>query len=102
MSIHNFSLSLIGTAFSWYSSLQSCSIGSWAQLEEKFHKHFYNGTSELKLSNLISVKQRRDKSVLDFVKRFRDFKKRCFKMIISEKILLIQLLLACALILKKS
>ena len=70
MSIHNFSLSLIGAAFSWYSSLQSCSIGSWAQLEEKFQEHFYNGTSEVKLSNLILVKEGHDESVLDYVKRF--------------------------------
>ena len=66
--------SLTSTAFPWYSSLQPCSICSWERLEEKFHKHFYNGTSELKLSNLISVKQERDESVLDFIKWFRDVK----------------------------
>jgi hypothetical protein len=38
MRIRNFSLSLIGTVFSGYSSpsLQFCSIGSWPQLEKSF------------------------------------------------------------------
>jgi len=43
MKVHNFPLSLIGTAFAWFTSLSSCSIDSWAELEEKFHNHFYNG-----------------------------------------------------------
>ena len=40
MKVHNFPLSLTGIAFSWFTSLPSCSIGSWAELEEKFHYHF--------------------------------------------------------------
>jgi hypothetical protein len=39
----NFPLSLTSTAFAWFSSLPSCSISSWAELEEKFHSHFYSG-----------------------------------------------------------
>ena len=30
MKVHNFPLSLIGIAFAWFTSLPSCSIGSWA------------------------------------------------------------------------
>jgi hypothetical protein len=43
MKVCNFPLSFTGTAFTWFTSLPSCSIGSWAELEEKFHSHFYSG-----------------------------------------------------------
>jgi hypothetical protein len=41
LKVHLFSLSLTGTAFSWFSSLSPNSIDSWEQLECKFHDHFY-------------------------------------------------------------
>jgi hypothetical protein len=42
-----FSLSLSGTAFTWFTSLAPNSISTWAQLEQKFHEYFYSGESEL-------------------------------------------------------
>jgi len=63
-----FSLSLIGTAFSWFSSLAPNSITSWEQLEQKFHGHFFSESYELKLSHLTSVKQMRDESVNDYIR----------------------------------
>ena len=38
--VHLFSLSLTGTAFSWFSSLAPNSVCSWNELEQKFHDHF--------------------------------------------------------------
>ena len=69
-----FSLSLTGTAFSWFSSLTPNSITSWEQLEQKFHDHFFSGSYELKLSHLTSVKQIHDESVNDYIRRFCDTK----------------------------
>ena len=51
-----FSLSLTGTAFSWFSSLAPNSIRNWAQLERKFHDHFFSGETEVKLLDLTSIK----------------------------------------------
>jgi len=85
MKIHNFPLSLTGTAFSWFTSLPPCSFHSWAQLEEKFHAHFYNGVQETRFSHLTSVRQGRDETILDFFKRFREIKSRCFHLEISER-----------------
>ena len=85
MKLRNFPLSLTGTAFSWFTSLPPCSINSWAQLEEKFHAYFYNGVQETRLSHLTSVRQGRDETVLDFFKRFREIKSRCFHLEISER-----------------
>ena len=85
MKVHNFSLSLTGIAFAWFTSLPSCSIGSWAELEEKFHDHFYNGVHETRLFHLTSIRQERDESILDFVKCFRDIKNRCFHLMIYKR-----------------
>jgi hypothetical protein len=49
-----FPLSLTGTTFNWFTSLALDSINTWAQLEERFHEYFYNGETELKLSDLTS------------------------------------------------
>jgi len=61
-----FSLSLTGTAFSWFSSLAPGSIFNWNQLERKFHDHFFSGEAEVRLLDLTSVRQNRDESVLDY------------------------------------
>jgi len=74
LKVRLFSLSLIGTAFSWFSSLAPNSITSREQLEQKFHDHFFSGSHELKLSHLTSIKQMRDESVNDYIRRFRDTK----------------------------
>jgi hypothetical protein len=85
LKVRLFSLSLTGNAFSWFSSLSPNSIDSWEKLERKFHDHFYSPENELKLSNLTSVRQSRDESVNDYIRRFRDTKNRCFNLMISKK-----------------
>ena len=85
LKVRLFSLSLTGTAFSWFSSLAPNSITSWEQLEQKFHDHFFSGSYELKLSHLTSVKQMRDESVNDYIRRFCDTKNRCFNVNLAEK-----------------
>ena len=68
MKVRIFSLSLTSTTFAWFTLLPSCFIGSWDELEEKFHNYFCNSAHETRLSHLISVGQGRDESVLDFFK----------------------------------
>jgi hypothetical protein len=67
-------LSLAGTAFVWFSSLAPNSIDSWDQLEQKFHNHFFSGSYQLKLTNLTSVRQGKEESVSDYLKRFKEVK----------------------------
>ena len=85
MKVRHFPLSLTGTAFAWFTSLPSCSIGSWAELEEKFYNHFYNGAHELDclISHRI-VKGVMSPSLI-FFKRFREIKNRCFHLMIFER-----------------
>ena len=69
-----FSLSLTGTAFSWFSSLSPNLVCTWNELEQKFHDHFYSGENEAKLIDLTLVRQGRDESVSDYFTRFKEIK----------------------------
>jgi hypothetical protein len=67
-----FSLSLSGTAFTWFTSLAPNSIFTWAQLEQKFYEYFYSNDTELRLSHLTAIKQKHNEHVIDYIRRFRD------------------------------
>ena len=62
-----FPLSLSGSVFTWFSSLPYNSIQSWADLEKQFHKYFYSGVHERKLSDLTAIRQKPKESVLDYI-----------------------------------
>jgi hypothetical protein len=79
-----FSLSLTGTAFAWFSSLAPNSIDSWNQLEQKVHDHFFSRDYQLKLTDLTSVKQGKEKIVSNYLKRFKEVKNHCFNLSISD------------------
>ena len=80
-----FSLSLSGCAFTWFISLLPNSVCTWADLEQKFHDYFFNGETELKLSHLISVKQKIHEGVAEYIRRFRDIRNRCYSLTISDR-----------------
>jgi hypothetical protein len=75
---------LTGTAFAWFSLLAPNFIDSWDQLEQKFHDHFFNGSYQLKLTDLTSVRQSKDESVSDNLKRFKEVKNRCFNLSLTD------------------
>jgi hypothetical protein len=70
--IQLFPLSLSGTAFNWFTYLAPNSVNTWAELEERFHDYFYNGETELKLSDLTTVRQKYSESIAEYIKRFRE------------------------------
>jgi len=80
-----FFLSLSGSAFAWFTTLPANSILYWADLERQFHQFFYSRITELKLTDLTSLRQRNDESVAVFIKRFRDVKNRCYSLILSDQ-----------------
>lgn len=79
-----FSSSLSGSAFSWFTSLPPNSILTWADLEKQFHKYFFVGTHELKLTDLTKVRQRNDESVPNYIQRFRDVRSKCYSLVLSD------------------
>jgi hypothetical protein len=80
-----FSLSLTGTAFAWYATLPPNSISSWGDLEQKFHDHFFSGDYELDLVDLVALRQGKDESVNEYIRRFRDTRNRCFQIHLAKK-----------------
>jgi hypothetical protein len=80
-----FHLSLPGTAFTWFTSLAPNSIFTWDQLEQKFYEYFYSGDTKLRLSHLTAIKQKHNEPVIDYIRRFRDTRNRCFNLNISNK-----------------
>ena len=82
--IRLFPLSLSGSAFAWFSSLPPNSILIWADLEKQFHKYFFAGVQEMRLTDLTVVKQRNNEHVTDYIQRFRDIRSRCFSLSLSD------------------
>jgi hypothetical protein len=80
-----FPISLSGTAFTWFTSLAPNSIFTWAQLGQKCHEYFYSGDTKLRLSHLTTIKQMHNESDIEYFRRFRDTRNRCFNLNISDK-----------------
>jgi hypothetical protein len=78
-------LSLTGVAFNWFTSLPPNSIDSWVRLEQKFHDYFYNGEVELRLSDLVSLRQKYTETVFDYLRWFREVRNWCYNLTIAEK-----------------
>ena len=85
LKVHLFSMSLSGSAFTWFMTLPANSIIYWVDLEKQFHQFFYSGIEEMKLTDLTSLRQRNDESVAAFIQRFRDVKNRCFSLVLSDQ-----------------
>jgi hypothetical protein len=67
-----FPLSLLGAAFTWFISLPPNSVYTFSDIKNKFHDYFFTNETELKLSHLVSVKQKSNESVTEYIRRFRD------------------------------
>ena len=79
-----FSSSLSGSAFAWFTSLPANSIITWADLERQFHKYFFVGLHEMKLTDLTRLRQRNDESVAGFIQRFREIKNKCYSLTLND------------------
>jgi hypothetical protein len=76
--VRYFPLSLMGSAFQWFTSLPPKSVGTWRELEQNFHAHYFSGSTEKKLIDLTTLKQRHNETPLEFLRRFREVKGMCF------------------------
>ena len=61
------------------------SVITWDNLEKKFHKYFFSGVHEKKLTNLVRLRQRNDESVENFVHRLRDVKNKCYSLVLDDR-----------------
>jgi len=79
-----FSLSLSGSAFTWFISLPPNSLITWADLEKQLHKYFFSGVHEKKITDLVRLKQHNDESVEGFVQRLWGVKNKCYSMVFDD------------------
>jgi hypothetical protein len=83
--IRLFPLSLSEATFNWFVSLAPNMVNTWEHLEQKFHDYFFNGESELRLSHLAGVKQKHNKIVSDYMRRFCDIRNKCYSLTIGDR-----------------
>jgi hypothetical protein len=50
-------------------------------LEQKFHDHFFSGDYELDLVDLVALRQGKDESINEYIRRFRIQETDAFKFI---------------------
>ena len=82
-----FSSSLSGSAFTWFISLPPNSIITWADIEKQFHKYFFSGVHEKKLTDLVRLRHCNDESVECFVQRLRGVKNKCYSLVLDDRYL---------------
>jgi hypothetical protein len=82
--VRYFPLSLTGPAFQWFTSLPPQSVGTWKELEQKFHAHYFSGSTEKKLIDLTTLEQRHNETPLEFLRRFREVKGMCFSLTLPD------------------
>ena len=82
--VHLFSLSLLGPAFTWFSSLPVNSIANWADLEKKFHTYFYTRTGEKKITDLTTIRQKANELGTEFFQRFQETRNLCFSLNLAD------------------
>jgi len=56
-----------------------------ADLEKQFHKYFFSGVHEKKITDLVRLRQRNDESVENFVQRLRDVKNKCYSLVLDDR-----------------
>jgi len=68
---------LKGVAFDWFRSLLPGSINSWIDLETQLLSRLYEDDTEVSMNKLLSTMQKKDKSVRDYIERFRNLSLMC-------------------------
>jgi hypothetical protein len=82
--VRYFPLLLTGSVFQWFTSLPPQLVGTWRELEQKFHAHYFSGSTEKKLIDLTTSKQRHNETPLEFLRRFREVKGMCSSLTLPD------------------
>jgi hypothetical protein len=56
-------------------------------LEQKFHAHYFSGSTEKKLIDLATLRQRHNETPMEFLRRFRETKGMCFSLNLPDDLL---------------
>jgi hypothetical protein len=85
LQVRFFSQSLTGPTFGWYTSLSPDSIRTCKQLEKQFHIQYHSEAAEAGIADLAQVRQKRGKTIAEYIQRFKEVKNRCYLGRITEK-----------------
>ena len=84
--LREFSKSLEGLTFTWYTSLAPGSVLSWKDLAMQFMKKFFALDEKHTLSNLQHEKKRVSKRLLEYIRKFRDLSLLCYDPVEEERL----------------
>lgn len=70
--LRQFSGSLTGAAFHWYSRLPVGSISDWKSMKDLFKAHFVTMKKDFSVVELAQVQQKRDEKIDNYIIRFRN------------------------------
>ena len=84
--LKEFSKSLEGRAFIWYTSLAPGSVLSWNDMATQFMKKFFALEDKLTLSNLQQEKQRVSERLLEYIRKFKDLSLLSYDLVEEERL----------------
>ena len=76
--LHEFSKSLCGRAYTWYTSLKPRSIPTWDDMVDVFCSKYFHGEETVTLVTLQGTKKRNDEDLMEYIKRFKDIALDCY------------------------
>ena len=76
--LREFSKSLCDWAYTWYIGLKPSSIPTWDDIVDVFCTKYFHGEETVTLATLQATKQKNDKNLMEYIKRFRDIALDCY------------------------
>ena len=76
--LQEFSKSLCGRVYTWYTRLKSGSILTWDDMVDVFCTKYFHGEETVILATLQATKQRGGEDLMEYIKRFRDITFDCY------------------------
>ena len=73
-----FSKSLSGCAYTWYTNLKPGSIPTWHHMVDVFYSKYFHGEEIVTLITLQGIKKRNGEDLMEYIKRFRDIALDCY------------------------
>ena len=84
--LREFSNSLEGQAFTWYTNILLGSVLIWNDMVTQFMKKFFALDEKLTLSDLQQERQKVSEGLLDYIRRFRDLSLICYDLVEKERL----------------
>lgn len=78
MCLHEFLKSLCDHAYTWYVGLRPGSVLTWDDMVDIFCNKYFHGEEAVTMATLQGTKQKSEKDLLKYIKRFGDIALHCY------------------------